>query len=229
MEELQTDHEWCEKMNEAVEKSFIPIPKIDLSKPINNMHLKMLTTSHMVGGKKVKFEYNQPITFIKKTETTSVTLNQHNIIIFAIKYAQRLIFGANYIAKCPSNMPSNLTCKISGTDTGLHCLVDLKNCEFYYALLNCSDFKYNTDNTFMTNSMHDYNLNDLRSHAQIIEIGLSKNITYSEQTFNLIFSGANAQSLTQLSDFVTSVSEDNIIFYRSSWAAYDLKMFILPE
>ena len=32
VEELQTDHEWCVKMNEAVENSYIPIPKIDLSK-----------------------------------------------------------------------------------------------------------------------------------------------------------------------------------------------------
>ena len=41
IEELQTDHEWCEKMNEAVEKSFISIPKIDLSKP-TSLECKMI-------------------------------------------------------------------------------------------------------------------------------------------------------------------------------------------
>ena len=35
VEELQTDHQWCETMNEIIENNYIPIPKIDLNKPVN--------------------------------------------------------------------------------------------------------------------------------------------------------------------------------------------------
>lgn len=221
VEELQTDHEWCIKMNEAVENSYIPIPKIDLNTPIN-MHLKM---KNVIISNTTEYSCQKQITFTKKPNSASVSLEKVDTIIFAIKYQSRLIFGAVYIAKGKIEN-SNLECKINGQISYLHFLST--NRDFYYSILRNTDFKDNNNKSMDPVSINDFKMGTLRSNLRLIEIGLSKYITFSEQFFNNIYFGPDIYNLQKLQG-TTDCSSSAIVIYLTSWAAYDLKMFIITK
>ena len=243
IKELQTDHQWCQKMNEIIDNNYISksemneiidnnyiqIPRIDLNKSIK-MHLKM---KNVQNSNRKEFSYIDYVYFKKITSETSETLHSHEMIIFAINDSTRLIFVAGYIANASTNInlsKSNLKCKINGgTETYLHCMESLSEYDCYYAIINCNYF-IDTDFNSMTTYIYESSLSNLRIRNPIIEIGLSENITFNEQYFNKIFYGSNTNTLQEL---VTNTSNEyefaTFQFYISSLSSYDLKMFILPE
>lgn len=86
VDEIQSDHKWCDKLNEAIEKSYIPIPKIQLKdgNPFK-MSLSINSIGMVDGESKIVFYSSGPkevyFNLYKQTDL-KIIVNDPSVIVF---------------------------------------------------------------------------------------------------------------------------------------------------
>ena len=235
VKELQTDHEWCVKMNEAVEKSYIPIPRINLSQPCK-FYLQFYSGSATA---------NQQYT-INKTKTYTLSRTQTNTVL-NISYKScvilSIVIAGNKTTILPcvidkldyNNTPYNINYynqNQNGITIPIHTYISFVDVPTYYTIIPFSDFKNSTNQELEfvgvkkldNNNKLSYD-NLFKNYTYIYTLGLSEN-SFAETSFNTLYQ-YNGSILSNISN--TIVPTDNIIIHRMLGMNYNSKIFIAND